>query len=233
MASNDINYEKIQLFVNEFKLGNLELKDGKVWNNRTKRFIGVIDSKGFHRISAELPLDAKSDRKLYAALTVYVIYALHGKEVSKNKKLILKSGDGLRINNIIEVPKNHKKIASNRKFTPDQINEIRARYLKGDITQQELADMYKVSKPVMNWILQGKTYANIPNIISKEYLASRQHNRKPKSDTSRVRSKPAPKPKSVQPAKPKVEKIKPAIMPVNSNLKVLSREEILARMKGR
>tara|TARA_Y100001938_G_C8025302_1_gene397670 strand:+ start:461 stop:616 length:156 start_codon:yes stop_codon:yes gene_type:complete len=45
-----------------------------------------------------------------------------------------------------------------KKLTPNEVNEIRTLYFKGNITQKEIAEKYNVSKSCVNSILANKTY---------------------------------------------------------------------------
>lgn len=45
-----------------------------------------------------------------------------------------------------------------RKFTLEEANNIRLEYLKGNISQNKLAKKYNVSQPIINMLLNKKTY---------------------------------------------------------------------------
>lgn len=45
-----------------------------------------------------------------------------------------------------------------RKFTLEEANNIRLEYQKGNISQNKLAKKYNVSQPIINMLLNKKTY---------------------------------------------------------------------------
>ena len=45
-----------------------------------------------------------------------------------------------------------------RKFTLEEAEGIREEYKAGGISQNQLAKKYKVSQPIINMLLKGKTY---------------------------------------------------------------------------
>lgn len=45
-----------------------------------------------------------------------------------------------------------------RKFTLEEANNIRTEYQKGNISQNKLAKKYNVSQPIINMLLNKKTY---------------------------------------------------------------------------
>lgn len=47
---------------------------------------------------------------------------------------------------------------SRRKFSPEEVKEIRDLYAKGELSQNGLAAKYGVSQPLINQIVTGKTY---------------------------------------------------------------------------
>lgn len=161
--------ENDQLFLNLVKSGMFSVSnDGKVFNNKTQRFIGSVHGK-YYKFCYK-------DKRI---LTHRLVHLLYNGPIPLNYEV--NHIDGNKLNNhytnleAVTSSENHlhafrtglnpKKIGEKNpqsKISDQDALDIRKKYATGNYSFRKLAKEYNLNRITISHIVNGKTYSHIP-----------------------------------------------------------------------
>jgi hypothetical protein len=170
------NEENDLWFLSKIADGTISVsEDGEVFNNKTGRYIGAQQGAGYLKISMAKRVDGKL---VIVHMQIHRLVWLHFKGpipqgLEVNHKDLNKSNP--RLSNLdLQTPKGNAEHATlngvdrrsktgghknaNAKFTREQVEMLRRQFKSKETTVKEIMINYSVSKPVVYWMLEGRTY---------------------------------------------------------------------------
>lgn len=169
------NRKTEDFFLSKVEDGTLRVtKYGKIFNNKTGRWIGTGNRRGYKGISMMDPSDGKV-KTMFVHRLVYLVH--HGRipegmvvnhkdgrkwnNRPKNLECETDSGNNQHAINTGLRPGTKGEDRHNSKFTNDQVRKYRRSYKRGDITPREVADECNVHRVTAYYMLEGISYSSV------------------------------------------------------------------------